>query len=332
MHHTMRTCIRCKESLPETEEFFTRRFRSGRWQWRSECKPCRKLDRKKSTESRKIKFDSSILRTCKKCHEVKPQTLQYWRKNTANSQDGISKACKSCLAKGPYIPPSVKGLPDGFKKCSKCKKVHPATTEFFQKGSALYGLGSKCKQCISEINAHPDVVKQRRERYYKNYYADLELSRKKSQEYLLRAKKKDPEGFKRKRLEISRRFVILNREYVRETSRIKAAKRRSSIRSAEGFYTSEDIAKLFHQQQGRCFYCGILLRHHHVEHVIPISRLELRPTNSIDNLALTCPLCNYSKNNRTPEEWINRPTPEECQKFMDEYRPYALKHKTPKSS
>jgi hypothetical protein len=52
--------------------------------------------------------------------------------------------------------------------------------------------------------------------------------------------------------------------------------------------------------QGRCAYCEGKSTKWHYDHIVPRSR---GGPDEIDNLALACPQCNLSKNDRTPDEW-----------------------------
>ena len=89
---------------------------------------------------------------------------------------------------------------------------------------------------------------------------------------------------------------------VRERYKIKSHKRRTN-----GIpFTTDDLNKLFEQQDGFCFYCGELLyssfeRDMHVDHKTPISR---GGTNDLVNLALTCAKCNLRKHDKTEKEFL----------------------------
>lgn len=52
--------------------------------------------------------------------------------------------------------------------------------------------------------------------------------------------------------------------------------------------------------QGRCAYCERKSQRWHYDHIVPESR---GGPSLPDNLALACPRCNLSKNDRTPDEW-----------------------------
>ncbi len=92
-----------------------------------------------------------------------------------------------------------------IKKCTKCKKEHPATLEFFYKNSGgKYGLTPRCKSCVNEDNkishekrlaANPEKVKaQASARAKKHYHKDFEKSRKRARLSAAKARQ-DPQRY-----------------------------------------------------------------------------------------------------------------------------------------
>lgn len=68
--------------------------------------------------------------------------------------------------------------------------------------------------------------------------------------------------------------------------------------------SSEVKAEVYNRSQGRCAYCDGKVRKWHYDHIIPRSR---DGSDDAENIALACPPCNLSKNDRTPEEWGHLP-------------------------
>jgi 5-methylcytosine-specific restriction endonuclease McrA len=68
---------------------------------------------------------------------------------------------------------------------------------------------------------------------------------------------------------------------------------------------------MFASQDGLCAYCAAdLTAGYHVEHIVPFSR---GGGYEPENLCLTCPPCNLSKNNSTIVEWrVRRPGAAPC--------------------
>jgi 5-methylcytosine-specific restriction endonuclease McrA len=63
---------------------------------------------------------------------------------------------------------------------------------------------------------------------------------------------------------------------------------------------------LFHNQQGRCAYCGVIFASIHeatIDHLIPTSR---GGTDAFRNLRLACQPCNAAKGNKLPDDpdWL----------------------------
>lgn len=85
------------------------------------------------------------------------------------------------------------------------------------------------------------------------------------------------------------------------------AKRRARLREIPGSYTYEELMEQYARQKGLCFYCRSELNgKFDADHVVPISRPELNPTNTIDNIVCACEKCNAQKKDKTPEEWVER--------------------------
>lgn len=83
--------------------------------------------------------------------------------------------------------------------------------------------------------------------------------------------------------------------------------RRARKRGVPGSHTARETTALLEAQGFTCASsdCNADLREvpKHLDHIIPLSRPELNPTNSIENLQWLCSHCNSSKGNKTMEEW-----------------------------
>ena len=87
---------------------------------------------------------------------------------------------------------------------------------------------------------------------------------------------------------------------------VRDAKRRKSIRNAnkKSRITKEIIEKVLEIYSGKCAYCGCeCYDGYHIDHKIPLSK---GGGNEIENLALSCPNCNWSKRDKTDIEFIGR--------------------------
>lgn len=66
--------------------------------------------------------------------------------------------------------------------------------------------------------------------------------------------------------------------------------------------TDSTINKIKAKYENKCAYCGKdCAREYHIDHKLPLSR---GGGNDINNLALSCPTCNWKKNNKTDIEFI----------------------------
>jgi hypothetical protein len=84
---------------------------------------------------------------------------------------------------------------------------------------------------------------------------------------------------------------------------------RARKRNAEGVITKEQIQQKLKSQKFKCYYCFAKFEQQkgkyifHLEHTIPVSRIDVRPRNDINFVVLACPRCNISKNDKCPWEW-----------------------------
>jgi 5-methylcytosine-specific restriction endonuclease McrA len=207
---------------------------------------------------------------------------------------------------------SLPQVPDGYKRCSKCGEVKPATADFFQvreKGV----LRNNCLECQKAYYARyygekrEALLAQKRADYYARHEYHLEKAacgrekyaeqnvhwreehRQQLRDYTRQWEKEHPE--KRKQW---RENNPLKRREVK-------ARYRSRKKQAWGEYNTADIERLYEKQGGECLYCGNPLEQSfHVDHFIPLSKAGW---NAPDNLALACHSCNTSKNDTLPYQW-----------------------------
>lgn len=211
-----------------------------------------------------------------------------------------------------------------IKVCSSCKKKL-ATTNFFSKPTTKDGFHHQCKLCHGlwrkrdrKLNpekykiatkkykdAHREEInKKELERYYsdhdKNKARKRALKQKYDQLYPERSREASNRSYHRyreRKLVEMRAWRKNNPEIVQILGAINQARRRG----AEGSYTREDIRKLMIEQNYKCVYCEKFLNRYHIDHKTPIVR---GGTNYIENIQLTCILCNKSKFTKTHEEYL----------------------------
>jgi len=87
-----------------------------------------------------------------------------------------------------------------------------------------------------------------------------------------------------------------------EATAAHRASRRSRLRAAAGSFTTSDIRRLYADQEGLCYYCGVELHgQYHVDHKIALAS---GGSNWPSNLALACAGCNTSKGAKTVEQYV----------------------------
>ncbi len=117
----------------------------------------------------------------------------------------------------------------------------------------------------------------------------------------------------------NRRYMQANREKVRLWNRRWAAKNQARMaqydvqrRGREKASPEQQrLIEIFYQNVRlkrwiKCYYCGRKTsgKAAHIDHVIALSRSG---NHAVENLAATCPDCNFSKGPKLPHEWPKHP-------------------------
>lgn len=167
------------------------------------------------------------------------------------------------------------------KTCRSCNKILHHSN-FHKDKSKSDGLCPYCKECKNHKG---------RELYKK----DPDKKKKSVKEYM----KRTGEYY---------RYKPYNPQYYSSDKsklkkKVRDLKRRVQIRGNDDFkITSRVVQDILDNSNGKCNYCGKDCKeNYHIDHIIPVSR---GGGNNIDNLCLSCPSCNWSKGNKTAEEFI----------------------------
>ncbi len=168
------------------------------------------------------------------------------------------------IGHGPKPPTRPRLNVNGWRLCTGCGKRKRANAENFGPNpTARDGLAAMCRPCRAERD------RQRRER-------DCEVTRAEARASYHRNKGRHPYAY-----------------------RLRAAERKSAELS--GVVTSNDVAEMLAEQDGRCHYCQEPLDgKFHLEHKTPLAR---GGRHDRDNVCLSCPTCNLRKGDRTEAEY-----------------------------
>lgn len=164
-------------------------------------------------------------------------------------------------------------------------------------------LTSHCSACRSE---EQDLVRssdknnfKKRQKLYKKTYEQknkekIKLRRK--PEYAREAYKKWYAKNKEKAREKERKWRAGNQEAAKAISLNRVSRKRS----AEGFFSKNDIKNILKRQNNKCSFCNIELLKYHVDHIIPLAK---GGSNWPENLQIMCPSCNCSKGAKDFKIW-----------------------------
>lgn len=194
-----------------------------------------------------------------------------------------------------------------YKTCRKCK-IKKNSCEFGKASRNKDGLRSHCKQCDNEANKlwyakNTERNKQRSVKWIKaNKEKFREYRERWEEENKERRRKYLSEWYQKNKESLS----IRQKEWWNANpDKRKLYKHRyyGKMKEQLGEVSSDIVERLFIEQRGLCYYCGIDLEEWHLEHMIPISRGGLHDDR---NLCISCPTCNLRKQNKTAEEFIQQ--------------------------
>jgi hypothetical protein len=222
---------------------------------------------------------------CTHCKIEKPASEFYRDKHAKN---GLCYRCKDCMNKTRGFktrrPSYQECVPEGYKRCSNCLEVKPATREYFV-WKTRYGITQPCRECNKTICrdydlANPEKTKARMQR------RDKAVARAYEQRYADR------------RRELTREFLCKHPEI----RRINQQKRRTRKRNLPNDFTKSDWQKCLEYWGNACAYCGCS-DSLTIDHFIPFAN-PICPGTVVDNIVPACQACNFSKHNRDAKEWI----------------------------
>lgn len=264
-------------------------------------------------------------RACVKCGLVKPLTIEFFSRNGTFVDGSIRfrrtcRACRAAQATARYRADRegnaakrrahrharekrIRELPSSewdivrtkktTRRCVRCHEELPIATSF------ATPLGSTCLQCI-------ELGKQKRE-------AEAQRRREapKTCKRCGETKPNNPETFRPRGGGLCRPCErICQKEYRKANPFIHRAKkhrRRARQKAAGGTYNAKDVKAKFHQQGGKCYWCGKKLSggagSFEVDHLFPLAKLG---ENSPRNIVCACRDCNRNKSDKMPWDFVGR--------------------------
>jgi hypothetical protein len=259
------------------------------------CKNIKSIDEFYADQSR----TDGRVNYCKECH--KGQSLSYLSTRRTNLTNNL-----------PEVPT--------VKVCIKCKQEKSAS-EFSRMILSKDGLYYYCKSCVKvyqdkRLRLDPDLWKnnyRRRIEWHRAYY------RKNRGTILPRMKVYNCITHREARDARLKKWIKNNLEHYRELHCEARTRRRARKAGAPGSHTYKEFFKLCVTFEWKCVYCEKHTSRLTEDHMMPICRRELNPTNYIESILPACKGCNSSKRDKTPEEWLGIQWLEEHPRVLNAY-------------
>lgn len=207
------------------------------------------------------------------------------------------------------------------KKCTKCGNEFPATSQYFHNEKRRNGLRSICKTCHNaDQNKRLSRGLTPEQRAKKNA-AQRESRARHREEINARDRERNQLPARKEQRKVNQRdWYDNNREHVRNyhteyrmlkphMRKAQSDRRRALKNNALGSHTSTDILLQITSQTDKkdrlhCWWCGRVINGmYHVDHRVALSQ---GGTNWPNNLVISCPSCNCSKSDKSPQEWAGR--------------------------
>lgn len=246
--------------------------------------------------------DLLVMKTCTKCKEEKPSTLEYFHQ-FKRSSDGLRGMCKIC-----------RNEENRRYKQENKKRILEYNKEYRKNSvEVIKRYREKNKERTREYNKRKyeenreDIIKQTRKYYEEN----KERLSERSKEYREENKERISKRAQKYREENKEYYKKYFKRYYEEKPHIfRSARQRRRTKGKEVSHTLsaeqwEEIKMFF---GGSCSYCGMTEEEHvnvfnevlHQEHFIPLSKGGEYTHN---NIIVACRACNCSKKNKDFFEW-----------------------------
>lgn len=193
---------------------------------------------------------------------------------------------KQCFHKDRCVNPLGSWLPD--------------TIEYFARSAYPPKLRGVCRECqkARKRELYMESSSKQRDRARAYYYGHRE-------EALEKRRKRREANPEQERAQ-KRRYEAEHPE----KQKARSQKKRAIKYASNGSHSAKDVRAQVRSQRDkrgklRCWWCNTIIngKAYHVDHRIPLSR---GGSNAPENLCITCPTCNLSKNNKMPHEFNGR--------------------------
>ncbi len=223
-----------------------------------------------------------MMKKCARCQEIK-NSSEFGKRRS--SKDGLDSRCLQCIkecSKQSADKNRIKnsnGTTASNKLCPTCR-VEKTADFFGTNPGSKDGLRNECKDCRNIKTRHkyktdPAFKESESIRAAQNYLED--------KEYILNRTKKWSKENPDKKVEQRHR-------------------RQARLYGQIEFDLPKDFIKLLKESQNNsCAYCSRNDVKLTVEHMLPLSR---GGKHCFVNIVLACTTCNFSKHNKTLEEWL----------------------------
>ena len=329
----LKICKQCNCKLPATSEYFpiNKGYKDG---LAAICKPCAAERSREYYQQHKEQIKAYGKQYVKNnVHKVKV----YKRKYADNNSEKMQQSRRQYEANNPekvkqskrqyeekkraelllkkvqaklYTDNGGCEVETGKKRCFKCQRFLPATTEYFgNQKRAKDGFYYMCKECCKEQRAAHKEQKSESDRRYRerNRVERLAKKREYSQKHAEELASKQREYYeenKEARLAYRKAYYQTERGII--AKRAGSHNRRARKKKAQGKHTTEQLYQQLKKQEGKCYYCKKDVSPNrnswHADHYIPLSK---GGSNDINNIVISCPTCNLRKNDKLPHEWAN---------------------------